>query len=229
MNARAFAKGPIGEPEAGIGMTSQRTRDRMVARLREKGITDQVVLDAMARVPRHLFVDEALASRAYEDVALPIGFEQTISQPYIVARMLGAMRAGGPLGRVLEIGTGCGYQAAVLSAMASEVYSIERIRSLLERARANLRPLRLPNLRLKHGDGRQGLLEVAPFDAIIVAAAAPVMPRELVDQLSVGGRMVVPVGTATQELMIIERTVSGFTERKLEQVRFVPLRTGRQQ
>ncbi|MFN0301735.1 MAG: protein-L-isoaspartate(D-aspartate) O-methyltransferase [Burkholderiales bacterium] len=229
MNARAFAKGPIGEPEAGIGMTSQRTRDRMVARLREKGITDQVVLDAMARVPRHLFVDEALASRAYEDVALPIGFEQTISQPYIVARMLEAVRAGGPLGRVLEIGTGCGYQAAVLSAMASEVYSIERIKSLLERARVNLRPLRLPNLRLKNGDGRQGLVEVAPFDAIIVAAAAPVMPRELADQLNVGGRMVVPVGTTTQQLMIVERTISGFNERKLEQVRFVPLRTGRQQ
>ncbi len=228
MNARAFAKGPIGEPEAGIGMTSQRTRDRMVARLREKGIIDPIVLDAMARVPRHLFVDEALASRAYEDVALPIGFEQTISQPYIVAKMLEAMRAGGPLARVLEIGTGCGYQAAVLSGIASEVYSIERIKALLERARANLRPLRLPNLRLKHGDGLQGLAEVAPFDAIIVAAAAPVMPRELVDQLNVGGRMVIPVGTATQHLMIIVRTASGHTERKLEQVRFVPLRTGRQ-
>ncbi len=229
MTARPFAKGPAGEPEAGIGMTSQRTRDRMVARLRAKGVTDLVVLDAMARVPRHLFVDEALASRAYEDVALPIGFEQTISQPYVVARMLEAVRAGGPLGRVLEIGTGCGYQAAVLSALAREVYSIERIKPLLDRARANLRPLRLSNLRLKHGDGHLGLVEVAPFDAIIVAAAAATMPRELAEQLNVGARMVLPLGTDTQQLVVVERTAGGFTERKLDLVRFVPMRTGRQQ
>jgi protein-L-isoaspartate(D-aspartate) O-methyltransferase len=228
MTAGRFAKGPSGEPEAGIGMTSQRTRDRMVQRLREKGITDQVVLDAMARVPRHLFVDEALATRAYEDVALPIGFEQTISQPYVVAKMLEAIRGGNPVGRVLEVGTGCGYQAAVLAAMAREVFSIERIKALLERARANLRPLRLPNLRLKHGDGQFGLAEAAPFDAIVVAAAAASMPRELAEQLNVGARMVLPVGTTSQQLIVVERTASGFTERKLDLVRFVPLRTGRQ-
>ncbi len=229
MTARPFAKGPLGEPEAGIGMTSQRTRDRMVARLRDKGITDEVVLDAMARVPRHLFVDEALASRAYEDVALPIGFEQTISQPYVVAKMLEAVRGGVPFGRVLEVGTGCGYQAAVLSACAREVYSIERIKPLLERARANLRPLRLANLRLKHGDGQLGLAEVAPFDAIVVAAAAASMPRALAEQLNVGARMILPVGTDTQQLIVVERTAAGFAERKLDLVRFVPLRAGRQQ
>ena len=157
----------------GIGMTSQRTRDRMVARLRERGIRDEVLLAAMSVVPRHLFVEEALASRAYEDTALPIGFEQSISQPFVVALMIEAARAGRSLGRVLEIGTGCGYQAAVLAQIAREVYSIERIAGLLERARANLRELRLSNLRLVHGDGTRGLPEVAPFDAIIIAAAAP--------------------------------------------------------
>lgn len=228
MTARPFSMGSSGEPGAGIGMTSQRTRDRMVQRLREKGITDQVVLDAMARVPRHLFVDEALASRAYEDVALPIGFEQTISQPYVVAKMLEAIRGGNPIARVLEVGTGCGYQAAVLAAVAREVFSIERIKALLERARANLRPLRLPNLRLKYGDGQLGLAEAAPFDGIVVAAAAASMLRELADQLNVGARMVLPVGTTSQQLIVVERTATGFTERKLDLVRFVSLRTGRE-
>ena len=220
MNAPGFSRG--------IGMTSPRTRDRMVARLRTQGITDEVVLAAMAAVPRHSFIDDALSSRAYEDVALPIGFEQTISQPYVVARMIAEARAGRELDRVLEIGTGCGYQAAVLAQIAKAVYSVERIGGLLERARTNLRPLHLANLRLKHGDGYKGLPEVAPFDAIIVAAAAPQVPEALKLQLAVGGRLVVPVGAEEQRLVVIERTARAFTESQLEPVRFVPMRGGRQ-
>jgi protein-L-isoaspartate(D-aspartate) O-methyltransferase len=212
----------------GIGMTSQRTRDRMVARLREEGIGDEAVLAAMAAVPRHIFVEEALASRAYEDTALPIGFEQTISQPFIVARMLEAVRGGKKLGRVLEVGTGCGYQAALLAQLADEVYSIERIAGLLEKARANLRPLRLKNLRLVHGDGALGLPEAAPFDGIVVAAAASKLPEALLQQLAVGGRMVAPLGAADQALCLIERTRTGTTETRLDAVRFVPLRSGKQ-
>jgi len=214
-------------PNRGIGMTSQRTRDRMVARLRECGVADEVVLEAMRQVPRHLFVDEALASRAYEDSALPIGFEQTISQPLTVARMLEVARDGRELGRALEVGTGCGYGAAVLARVAKAVYSIERIAPLLERARANLRPLRIGNLRLAHGDGYRGLPEAAPFDAIIVAAAAPQVPRALQEQLALGGRLVIPVGTESQELTLIERTASGLRETRLDAVRFVPLRMGK--
>jgi protein-L-isoaspartate(D-aspartate) O-methyltransferase len=216
-----------GSRTRGIGFTSQRTRDRMVARLREKGITDETVLMAMGAVPRHLFVDEALASRAYEDTALPIGFEQTISQPLIVARMIATLRDGKPLGKVLEIGTGCGYQAAVLTHIAKEVYSIERIAGLLERARANLRELRLSSLRLVHGDGAKGLAEAAPFDGIIMAAAAPGLPELLLQQLAVGGRMIAPVGTGEQRLCLIERTAAGFQEQWLDPVRFVPLRGGK--
>ena len=212
----------------GIGMTSQRTRDRMVARLREKGIRDEAVLAAMAAVPRHLFVDEALASRAYEDTALPIGFEQTISQPFVVARMLEALQGARPLGRVLEIGTGCGYQAAVLAKLATEVYSVERIAGLLERARANLRSLRLANLRLVHGDGAEGLPEAAPFDAIIAAAAAPRIPESLLQQLAPGGKMIAPLGREDQALCLVERTPAGFKEKWLDAVRFVPLRSGKQ-
>jgi protein-L-isoaspartate(D-aspartate) O-methyltransferase len=208
-------------------MTSQRTRDRMVARLREQGIHDEVVLGAMAAVPRHVFVEEALASRAYEDSALPIGFEQTISQPYVVARMLEAARAERTLDKVLEVGTGCGYQAAVMAKIARQVYSIERIAPLLEKARANLRPLRIANLRLSHGDGYQGLPDVAPFDAIVVAAAATHMPRALLEQLSEGGRLVIPIGTTEQTLMMVERTVTGFRESRLDAVRFVPMRLGK--
>ena len=212
----------------GIGMTSQRTRDRMVARLREKGVQDEAVLAAMAAVPRHVFIEEALASRAYEDTALPIGLEQTISQPFVVARMLEALRGGRPLGKVLEIGTGCGYQAALLAHLATEVYSIERISALLEKARANLRPLRLANLRLVHGDGMQGLPEAAPFDGVILAAAAAKVPEPLLRQLAAGGRMIAPVGTSDQALCLIERTPTGFTEQWLDAVRFVPLRSGKQ-
>ena len=214
----------------GVGFTSQRTRDRMVTRLREQGIVDEAVLAAMAQVPRHLFVDEALSSRAYEDTALPIGFEQTISQPYVVARMIEALRGPEerPLGKVLEVGTGCGYQAAVLAQLAKEVYSIERIQGLHERARANLRPMRVANLRLAWGDGYQGLPEAAPFDAIIVAAAAPRMPAALLAQLAPGGRLIAPVGTTAQQLQWMERTASGVIERALDLVHFVPLRAGKQ-
>ena len=212
----------------GIGMTSQRTRDRMIVRLRDKGISDETVLAAMREVPRHLFVEEAIASRAYEDTALPIGFEQTISQPYVVALMITALRAGGKLGKVLEVGTGCGYQAAVLAALASEVYSMERIAALLEKARANLRPMRLSNLRLAHGDGAKGLPEAAPFDAIILAAATPDIPRALLEQLAPGGRLVAPVGSDEQELVLVENRKQGFVETRLDAVRFVPLRGGKQ-
>ena len=212
----------------GIGMTSQRTRDRMVARLREKGIRDEAVLAAIAAVPRHIFIEEALASRAYEDTALPIGFEQTISQPFIVARMLEALGGSGRLGTVLEVGTGCGYQAAVLARLAKVVYSVERIAGLLEKARGNLRSLKLSNLRLVHADGAQGLPEAAPFDGIIVAAAAPGIPQALLQQLASGGRMIVPVGADNQVLCLIEKTSTGLTEKWLDAVRFVPLRRGRQ-
>jgi protein-L-isoaspartate(D-aspartate) O-methyltransferase len=209
-------------------MTSQRTRDRMVARLRENGIRDESVLEAMAAVPRHIFVDEGLASRAYEDTALPIGFEQTISQPFVVARMIEAMRGQKPLAAVLEVGTGCGYQAAVLARLAKDVYSVERIAGMLEKARGNLRQLRLSNLRLVHGDGALGLPEAAPFDGIIVAAAAPGIPGPLLQQLALGGRMIVPVGSGDQALCLLERTATGLTENWLDAVRFVPLRGGKQ-
>lgn len=218
---------------AGIGMTSQRTRERMVDRLREQGISDERVLSAMSSVPRHVFVEEALASRAYEDTALPIGLGQTISQPYVVARMIEALRAGGrELGKVLEIGTGCGYQAAVLAHVAPEVYSIERIQALLDRARRNLLGLKLSNLRLTYGDGNLGIEKAAPFDSIIVAAAAPQVPQALLQQLAVGGRMILPLktpkaGRGTQQLVLIERSPRGYTEIAMDAVRFVPLETGK--
>jgi len=215
---------------AGIGMTSQRTRARMVERLREQGIVDERVLDAMAGVPRHLFVEEALASRAYEDTALPIGFGQTISQPYVVARMIEVLIRNRKLGKVLEVGTGCGYQAAVLASLAAEVYSIERIRELHERARANLRDLRLKTLRLAHGDGAAGLEKAAPFDSIILAAAAPEMPLALLHQLARGGRMILPLRERradAQRLILVERSRLGYAETALDPVRFVPLQAGK--
>ena len=210
----------------GIGMTSQRTRERMVDRLRKEGIRDEVVLGVMASIPRHIFVDEALAHRAYEDGSLPLMLGQTISQPYIVARMSELLRAGGKLDKVLEVGTGCGYQTTILSKLAREVYSIERIAPLLDKARQHLRELRILNVRLKHGDGHVGIPEAAPFDAIMLTAAATHVPQALLQQLAIGGRMVLPLGINEQFLWLIERHADGFVETKLEPVRFVPLVSG---
>ena len=216
---------------AGVGMTSERTRKRMVERLREQGVTDERVLAAMAAVPRHLFVEEALASRAYEDTALPIGFGQTISQPYVVAKMIELLLEKHSPTKVLEVGTGCGYQAAVLARIFPEVYSIERIKGLLERARANLLALRLKNLRLVHGDGYAGLEKAAPFQSIIVAAAAPRMPEALLRQLAPGGRMVLPLAQGGrgggQRLVLVERSGRGFVESELDAVKFVPMEAGK--
>lgn len=211
---------------SGIGMTSQRTRARMIERLRAGGIRDERVLAAMAAVPRHIFVEEALASRAYEDTALPIGLKQTISQPFVVARMIELLAAGRELGKTLEIGAGCGYQAAVLAQLARDVYAVERIAQLLDKARANLRHLRLPNVRLKHGDGHLGLADAAPFDTIILAAAAACVPQALLGQLVVGGRMILPLGGIKQALCLIERSPCGYIETRLDPVHFVPLVAG---
>lgn len=211
----------------GIGMTSQRTRARMIDRLREKGIRSEKVLAAMAAVPRHAFVEEALASRAYEDTALPLGMGQTISQPYIVARMIELLLNGRPgLGKTLEVGAGCGYQAAVLAQLSKDVFALERIGPLLEKAKANMRTLQQFNVRLKLADGNFGLPEAAPFDSIIVAAAGLVIPPELLRQLAPGGRMVLPVGGQEQYLCLVEHTQNGFTETRLDPVRFVPLLSG---
>ena len=212
--------------QAGIGMTSERTRKRMVERLREAGIRDEVVLAAMAWVPRHLFVEEALASRAYEDIALPIGFGQTISNPFTVARMSEVLRSGAALGKVLEVGTGCGYQAAVLSRVAREVYSLERIAPLVTRARVLLRNLRITNVRVRHADGYQGFGEVGPYSGIIVTAAATHVPQALLEQLAKGGRLVLPLGARGQRLCVIEHTPQGFVQTTLDEVNFVPLRSG---
>ncbi len=215
----------------GIGMTSQRTRSRMIERLREQGIKDEAVLAAMFEVPRHLFVDEALASRAYDDVSLPINYNQTISQPYIVARMIEVLRAAEspdrPIKRVLEIGTGCGYQAAVLAQVFPEVYTMERIQPLYERARKQLRDLKIRNVSVRYADGCAGLPEAAPFDAIIMAAAAPTLSAVLREQLAVGGRMALPVGMQEQWLFLVERDAQGFRETRLEPVKFVPLLMGK--
>lgn len=211
----------------GIGMTSQRTRTRLIERLREQGVKDEAVLAAMLEVPRHLFVDEALASRAYDDVALPINYNQTISQPYIVARMIEVLRNGNPLGKVLEIGTGCGYQAAILAHVAREVYSVERIKPLYERAKKQLSDLKLRNVSVRYADGSAGLPELAPFDGIIMAAAAPLLSAVLREQLAPGGRMILPVGTQEQWLYLVERDARGFRETRLEPVKFVPLLIGK--
>lgn len=212
-------------PDQG-GMQAARARGRMVERLREQGIRDERVLAALGEIPRHRFVEEALASRAYEETALPLVRQQTISQPFVVARMIEILRAGRELGRTLEVGAGCGYQAAVLSRLATEVYGVERIRQLLDRAKENLRELRLPNVRLKHTDGSMGLPEAAPFDTIIVAAAATAVPLELKQQLALGGRMLIPLGGGEQRLVLVERQGHGFRETRMEAVRFVPLLPG---
>lgn len=211
---------------SGIGMTSQRTRARMVERLRAQGIVDEVVLSAMNDVPRHIFVDEALASRAYEDISLPIGFGQTISQPYIVARMIELARGGQGILQALEIGTGCGYQAAVLARVAKSVHSVERIAPLIAKARKNLREIRINNVKVKYADGALGLAEFAPYNAIIMAAAATHIPQELLAQLALGGRLVMPIGAETQKLTVVERTAEGFEQVAMGDVKFVPLLGG---
>lgn len=211
---------------SGVGMTSQRTRTRMIERLREQGIRDEQVLAAIAAVPRHVFVEEALASRAYEDIALPLGHQQTISQPFIVARMIEVLRAGRDLGKTLEIGAGCGYQAAVLAQLTDEVYAVERIEPLLAKAKLNLRAIQQFNVRLKYADGQLGLPEAAPFDTIIVAAATARVPPALLQQLALGGRMILPLGSGEQYLVLIERRIEGFVESRLDSVRFVPLLSG---
>lgn len=211
----------------GIGLTSQRVRNRLVEQLRGMGISSEPVLELVRTIPRHLFVDEALASRAYENTALPIGYGQTISQPYIVAAMTELLLATGPLGRVLEIGGGCGYQTALLARLAGTVYSIERIAGLANRLQERLQSLGFSNVHVAHGDGREGWLDHAPFDAILVAAAAPVVPAPLLGQLSVGGRMVMPVGhPGEQTLMLWRRTAEGIVEEPVQRVSFVPLVEG---
>jgi protein-L-isoaspartate(D-aspartate) O-methyltransferase len=211
----------------GIGMTSLRTRERLVQRLRADGIADERVLEAVRAVPRHLLVDEALASRAYEDTALPIGYGQTISQPYIVARMTEALRAGRELRRVLEIGTGSGYQTAVLARLAEEVYSIERLEPVLRTARRRLLHLGVRNLHCRLGDGTRGWPELAPYDGIMVTAAPTTVPTQLVDQLAVGARLVIPVGApGNQQLLVVQRTEDGHVSEELQRVSFVPLIEG---
>jgi protein-L-isoaspartate(D-aspartate) O-methyltransferase len=212
---------------SGIGMTSARTRERLVARLREQGIVNPEVLERIRGVPRHLFVDEALASRAYEDTALPIGHGQTISQPYIVARMTQSLIEGGKPRKVLEVGTGCGYQSAVLAPLVTTLYSVERIAALQQRARKVLRDLRIGNVHMKHGDGFEGWAAYAPFDGIIVAAASYSVPPALVEQLADGGRLVIPVGTdREQQLLRITRRGERLEKESLGPVTFVPLLQG---
>jgi protein-L-isoaspartate(D-aspartate) O-methyltransferase len=202
---------------SGIGMTSARTRDRLVQRLRDQGISNPAVLDRIRNLPRHIFVDEALGSRAYEDTALPIGFGQTISQPYIVARMTEALLESGPLHNVLEVGTGCGYQTAVIAPLVGKLYSIERIEPLLARAKDRLKEIGIRNVRFRHGDGSVGWKSHAPFDGILVAAAPIAVPEMLLQQLAVGGRLIVPIGSEGEQK--IDR-------HSLGPVAFVPLLGG---
>jgi protein-L-isoaspartate(D-aspartate) O-methyltransferase len=210
-------------------MTSARTRERLVQRLQEQGIKDQRVLDRIRTVPRHLFMDEALASRAYEDTALPIGFGQTISQPFVVAKMTEALLAGGEMGRVLEIGTGCGYQTAVLSPLVKEIYTLERIDPLLKRARRTLRELRIRNVNFRHDDGNVGWAARAPFDGILLTAAPHAVPQALFDQLRLGGRLIAPVGPeGRQELFRYIKGEARNERQSLGPVSFVPLVSGLQ-
>lgn len=218
---------PLSHPAPAWGMLSERTRQRMAERLRQSGICDERVLSAMSQVPRHLFVDEALASRAYDDVSLPIGHGQTISQPFTVARMTELLITGRKPGRILEIGTGCGYQSAVLLKTGAEVYSVERIAPLLDQARRNLRTARLIHARLVHGDGHIGLPEAAPFDGIIMTCAASFIPEQLLEQLAEHGRMIMPLGEHEQHLLLLEKTPGGIQQTRLDPVKFVPLLPGR--
>ncbi|MET0104631.1 MAG: protein-L-isoaspartate(D-aspartate) O-methyltransferase [Sedimenticola sp.] len=211
----------------GIGMTSQRTRERLIQRLKDEGIRSRKVLGTIRNTPRHIFVEEALASRAYEDTALPIGHGQTISQPYIVARMTEVLLEDGPLDTVLEIGTGSGYQTAVLAQLVKRVYSVERISALQRQARMRFQEMNLRNIRLRHSDGGMGLPEYAPFDGIIVTAAPEGIPRSLVEQLRPGGRMVLPIGTRQEQVLVkVTKTEQGYEKEILEQVVFVPLLGG---
>jgi protein-L-isoaspartate(D-aspartate) O-methyltransferase len=214
---------------SGIGMTSARTRERLIDRLKAEGIKNTAVLERVRAVPRHLFVDEALASRAYEDTALPIGFGQTISQPYIVAAMTEALVEGGgkKLTRVLEIGTGCGYQTAVLAPFVQHIYSVERIQPLVQRARSMLSELRISNVSVRHADGWHGWRSQAPFQGIIVAAAPEMVPPELYEQLDDGGRLVIPIGTrGRQTLLRVTRNGDEFKREELLPVSFVPFVEG---
>ncbi len=210
----------------GIGMTSQRTRERLIQRLMDQGITRVEVLEAIRSVPRHLFVDEALAHRSYEDTALPIGYGQTLSQPYMVARMSELALARGKPGKVLEIGSGSGYQTAILASLVDEICAIERIKPLQERARKQLRALRVRNVRLRHGDGLEGWPSEAPFDLILGAAAPETVPQVLLEQLAPDGCMILPVGGQRQRLMMITATPEGFVEEVIEEVNFVPMISG---
>jgi len=216
------------DKHAGIGMTSQRTRSRLVSRLREKGIKEESVLAAIDSSPRHIFIDEAMAHRAYEDTALPIGMGQTISQPYIVARMTEILVDSGIMGNVLEIGTGCGYQTSILSQVSFQVFTIERIDALQKKAVERFKSLGLNNVTHKHGDGFLGWKEYAPFDAIIVTAAPDNIPPLLVEQLALGGRMVIPVSqpNGEQHLILLEKTEEGMSQLEVETVKFVPLLSG---
>lgn len=211
----------------GIGMTSRRTRDRLINRLREQGISDESVLDVLRETPRHIFIDEALSHRAYEDTALPIGYNQTISQPYIVAHMTELLLADGPRQRVLEVGTGSGYQTAILAQLVGQVFSVERIRPLQEKARKRLQLLKLRNVQLLHTDGGMGWPSKAPFDGILVTAAPEEVPEELLNQLAVGGCLVIPVGGISQQLKVIKKvTEDNIMTEVVEGVRFVPLLSG---
>lgn len=211
---------------SGIGMTSQRTRERLIQRLIDQGIDNADVLDVIRTTPRHLFLDEAMAHRAYEDVALPIGFQQTLSQPYTVARMTELLLALGPRKRVLEIGTGSGYQTAVLAQLVEEVFSVERIKSLQQKARQRMRQLKLRNVQMSHADGGMGWAERGPFDGILAAAAPEQIPQELLKQLAPGGRLVIPVGVDVQHLQVVDRTPDGFETQVVEKANFVPLCSG---
>jgi protein-L-isoaspartate(D-aspartate) O-methyltransferase len=213
---------------AGIGMTSQRTRDRLIARLEEKGITNNHVLEAMRMTPRHLFVDEALASRAYEDTALPIGHKQTISQPYVVARMTEAIIKDGIPSNVLEVGTGSGYQSAILATLIKDVYTVERVEPLYQQARRRAMALGLRNIRFKLSDGAWGWESYAPYDAIVVTAAPKEIPEALIEQLGENGRLVIPVGKTSeiQDLLLLHKTADGIQKEKLDAVSFVPLIQG---
>ncbi|MBW2939500.1 protein-L-isoaspartate(D-aspartate) O-methyltransferase [Zhongshania aquimaris] len=209
-------------------MTSQRTRDRLIERLTEQGIIDKAVLNVIRGTPRHIFLDEALSHRAYEDSSLPIGFQQTLSQPYIVARMTELLLANGPRTRVLEVGTGSGYQTAILAQMVERVFSVERIRPLQEKARQRLRQLGLHNVHLRHADGGMGWKDRGPFDAILSAAAPEQVPAELLEQLAMGGRLVIPVGPVgkQQSLYVYDKTEDGIEEQLIEPVLFVPMVAG---